>query len=419
MSVPMMLGERAIGMLAVESDQTDCYTEHHAELLMAVADQAAVAVENARLYEQARGLAALEERQKLARELHDSVSQALFGIGLGARTARTLLDRDPSKVAEPLDYVVSLAEAGLTEMRALIFELRPDALELEGLVGSLEKQLAALRARHGLRIEANLGSEPEAPLDVKETLYRIAQETLNNVVKHARASSITVELSMPADGHPAGDHGRRGGLRPAASSGHSRPALDARTAARIGAVLEMEARPTRQTSCWAAQLEVRRVVPPSPPGHPSSASSVGSPRVRGALPTDSRSMPSRAPGEARSCDERPVLRCRRHGQGRRRDGLGSEQVDGFGGERRVHDSDAIRQPSRSPARLPSCAVRIASIRNSSTCCLATRAAAPAARASARVIGSSWSESMTTATVGRSARRWAVAAMPPCRAWRRP
>ncbi|MDQ2683374.1 MAG: GAF domain-containing protein, partial [Chloroflexota bacterium] len=97
MSVPMKLGDRVTGMLAVEIDQINCYTDHHAELLMAVADQAAVAVENARLYGQARGLAALEERQKLARELHDSVSQALFGIGLGARTARTLLDRDPAR----------------------------------------------------------------------------------------------------------------------------------------------------------------------------------------------------------------------------------------------------------------------------------------------------------------------------------
>jgi signal transduction histidine kinase len=76
-----------------------------------------LAIENARLYAQAQELAALEERQKLARELHDSVSQALYGIALGAHTARTLLDRDPGLVAAPLEYILSLAKAGLAEMR--------------------------------------------------------------------------------------------------------------------------------------------------------------------------------------------------------------------------------------------------------------------------------------------------------------
>src|SRR5581483_1884348 len=109
------------------------YTPRHAELALAVANQAAIAIENARLFERVQSAAATEERQKLARELHDSVSQALYGIALGARTARAQLDRDPAKAAEPLDYVLSLAQAGLAEMRALIFELRPESLATEGL----------------------------------------------------------------------------------------------------------------------------------------------------------------------------------------------------------------------------------------------------------------------------------------------
>src|SRR6185295_13930434 len=92
--------------------------------------------ERAQLHERERAAsearAALEERQRLARELHDSVSQALYGIALGAQTARTLLDREPERAGEPLDYVLQLAEAGLTEMRSLIFELRPESLEREG-----------------------------------------------------------------------------------------------------------------------------------------------------------------------------------------------------------------------------------------------------------------------------------------------
>jgi signal transduction histidine kinase len=194
MGVPLTLGNRVTGMLAVEINHVGYYGAHHAELLRAVANHAAVAVENARLFEQARGVAALEERQKLARELHDSVSQALYGIGLGARTARKLLDRDPARVAGPLDYVITLAEAGLTEMRALIFELRPDALETEGLVRLLNKQAAAIRARHGLEVVTEFAGEPETGLAVKETLYRIAQESLHNTVKHAHASRIVIRL---------------------------------------------------------------------------------------------------------------------------------------------------------------------------------------------------------------------------------
>ena len=102
--------------------------------------------------EQARHFAALEEGQKLARELHDSVSQALYRIVLGARTARTLLDRDPTQAAQPLDYILSPLEAGLAEMRALIFELRPESLQTEGLVAALGKLVNALGARYQFKV---------------------------------------------------------------------------------------------------------------------------------------------------------------------------------------------------------------------------------------------------------------------------
>ena len=194
MGVPLMLKDRAVGMLSLEYTEPDYYTAEHAKLALAFANQAAVAIENARLYERAQALAALEERQRLARELHDSVSQALYGIALGARTARTLLDRDPSRLAEPLDYVLSLAEAGLAEMRALIFELRPESLENEGIVTALTKQAAALRARHQIEVRTELCDEPELPLEIKEALYRIAQEALHNIVKHARARRVEVRL---------------------------------------------------------------------------------------------------------------------------------------------------------------------------------------------------------------------------------
>jgi PAS domain S-box-containing protein len=142
--------------------------------------------------------ATLKERQRLARELHDSVSQALYGISLGAHTAISLFDTDREKVLEALNYVISLTTAGITEMRALIFELRPESLEMEGLVEALTKQVKALRARHGIEVDLYLCSEPEVPYAVKEVLYRIAQEALQNAVKHARASRLELHLENQA-----------------------------------------------------------------------------------------------------------------------------------------------------------------------------------------------------------------------------
>jgi signal transduction histidine kinase len=191
----------------------------------AIPDQAAVAVENARLFSEARGKAALEERQRLARELHDSVSQALYGIVLGTKTAREEFDEDPAEVPEILDYVLALAEAGMTEMSALIFELRPESLQTEGIVAAIGKQAAALEARHGIEVEADLRDEPRAPLEAKEALYRIVQEALHSIVKHARAKGvrikmecgsedITLEISDDGAGFdPAGDFPGHLGLR--------------------------------------------------------------------------------------------------------------------------------------------------------------------------------------------------------------
>jgi signal transduction histidine kinase len=194
MAVPLMLKDRVIGMLSLSHSRPDYYTPRSAELAMAIANQAAVAIENAQLYERAQELVAVEERQRLARELHDSVSQALYGISLGVHTAHMQLDRNPKQLAESLDYVLELAEAALIEMRSLIFELRPESLETEGLVTALTKQAAALQARQNIVVNTDLCAEPDLPLKVKQDLYRIAQEAMHNTVKHARASKIELRL---------------------------------------------------------------------------------------------------------------------------------------------------------------------------------------------------------------------------------
>jgi PAS domain S-box-containing protein len=200
MAVPLVAKDRVLGHLTMSQDVPNYFSARHADLALAFANYAAIAIENARLYEKASALAALEERQRLARELHDSVSQALFGIALGARTARRRLEQDPPKVGEALDYVLSLAEAGLTEMRALIFELRPESLEKEGLVIALTRQAAATHARHEIEVVVDLCEEPDAPLAIKEALYRVAQEAMHNAVKHARASRIDLLLAAGTEG---------------------------------------------------------------------------------------------------------------------------------------------------------------------------------------------------------------------------
>ena len=200
MAVPLSHKDQIIGMLTLSSSEPNYYTPRHASLALAIANQAAVALANARLYEQAQELAALEERQRLARELHDSVSQALYGITLGTHTARTLLQRDPSKVAEPLDYVLSQAEAALTEMRALIFELRPESLETEGLVVAISRQAAALHARQDIVVTTELCDDPDLSLKIKQELYRVVQEAMHNTVKHARAKKVNVCLQLDTDG---------------------------------------------------------------------------------------------------------------------------------------------------------------------------------------------------------------------------
>ncbi|MGC9467676.1 MAG: PAS domain S-box protein [Anaerolineae bacterium] len=198
LGVPLMVRDRLIGTLTLEHREVGHFTPLHAKLALAFANQAAVALENARLYEESQRLGMLEERHRIARELHDSVSQALYGITLGARTAGAVVTRDPDKALESIEYILNLAEAGLADMRALLLELRPYALQREGLVVALNKQIEALRRRYDLEISTSFGKEPETPAPVKEALYRVAHEALSNTVKHANAHEVQLSLADQA-----------------------------------------------------------------------------------------------------------------------------------------------------------------------------------------------------------------------------
>jgi signal transduction histidine kinase len=141
------------------------------------------------------------ERQRLARELHDSALQALYGIAMAAQAARRTAEGIPesARLVEALDYIVDQSEAALVELRSLIFGLRPESVAEEGLVAGLHRLTAAVAARHKLQVELVAETEPEIELSAKETLYRIAQESLQNVVKHASARVVRVHLVTEGD----------------------------------------------------------------------------------------------------------------------------------------------------------------------------------------------------------------------------
>jgi len=163
-------------------------------LIEMLAAHAAVAIENARLLERSRELSIVEERNRMARELHDAVSQKLFGLVLNAESASTLLRRDPEAAAEQLARLSEVAHDALEELRGLIFELRPASLEEEGLAATLRKQVDMLERVHGRDIELRITGTTAAPPETESEVLRIAQQALDNALRHADAERIELRL---------------------------------------------------------------------------------------------------------------------------------------------------------------------------------------------------------------------------------
>jgi len=181
----------AAGVVVAGMRRDDFPSSYDRLLVRVGANQLATALQGAELR-------AVHERQRLARELHDSVSQALYAIALDIATAQRIGGADLTRLQAILRDAQGLAEAGLAEMRALIFELRPEFLSQEGLVAALQRQVAAVRARHQLSITMHATEEPEAVPAIKEALYRVGQEALNNIAKHAGARAVVITLEASA-----------------------------------------------------------------------------------------------------------------------------------------------------------------------------------------------------------------------------
>jgi signal transduction histidine kinase len=197
MWVPLVVRGRVIGTLSVTNPISSAYGPREATLALGIARQAAVAIENARLHERARQAAVLEERQRLARELHDSVTQALYGISLYTEAAeRALADGDSAPLATNLHDIGETTREALAETRLLLFELRPPLLEEQGLAAALRTRLDAVETRAGLDVSFACAGEERLALDAEQELFRLAQEALNNVLKHAHARSVRVSLDV-------------------------------------------------------------------------------------------------------------------------------------------------------------------------------------------------------------------------------
>ena len=192
--VPLKVETKVIGILNILNKPSEV-TQEDMRIIDLFADQAAIIMEHIRLQYQAEQLAVLEERQRLARELHDSVTQALYSVTLYADAARMAFSAEKWDALERnLQEVRNMSREAMYDMRLLVFELRPFMLETEGLVSALRARLAAVEGRSGLKTEVLVEEERRLPIKIEEELYRIAQEALNNVVKHAGATQVQIQL---------------------------------------------------------------------------------------------------------------------------------------------------------------------------------------------------------------------------------
>jgi PAS domain S-box-containing protein len=194
MGVPLILKDQVIGMLTLDHRQPDHYGSAQAELAMAFASQVAVAIENARLFQQAEQVAVSHERNRLARDLHDAVSQTLFSASLIADVLPKLWEQNPEAGKHKLDELRLLTRGALSEMRTLLLELRPSSLIEMDLADLLRHLSNAFTGRTRIPLTLNIEGVTDPPLEVKVVIYRVVQESLNNINKHAQASQVFIDL---------------------------------------------------------------------------------------------------------------------------------------------------------------------------------------------------------------------------------
>ena len=197
--VPLVSRQKVLGTIFIIARDYRVFSPEDIDLLTSIGNQIGIAVEISRLYEQSQSAAVFEERQRLARELHDAVTQTLFAASLTAEALPRIWEKDPDTGRQRLDKLRNLTQGALAEMRTLLLELRPATL-IETDMGDLLHQLAeSTTGRVGVQFEVEMSGECHLRPENKIALYRIAQEALNNIAKHAEASHVTIGLFCEAE----------------------------------------------------------------------------------------------------------------------------------------------------------------------------------------------------------------------------
>jgi signal transduction histidine kinase len=188
---------RVLGFIFAASKR-DGFTERDERLLTLFAAHAAIALTNARLYERGRELSVLEERARLARDLHDAVSQKLFSVRAKARAAALLVGRDPARAAAEIDSVADLAGQAQAELRAVIDGLAPPDLAADGLVASIRSYAVLVGRTYGSQVRVQAGELPPLDRSVQTVLYRVAQEAISNALRHSGSAEVCVTVRRRA-----------------------------------------------------------------------------------------------------------------------------------------------------------------------------------------------------------------------------
>ncbi|MFC2050313.1 histidine kinase [Chloroflexota bacterium] len=197
LAVPVKLGNNVLGVLDVESTEVDAFSEADLFTVQTLADQLAVAIENARLYEETRQIAVMDERNRMAREIHDTLAQGFSGIILQLEAAEQALDEDSSAAERHLNQARSLARKSLAEARRSVWNLRPQALEQLPLVEAIKQEVDKFRQNVEVNVELTISDiRRDLPPEIEACLLRIFQESLTNVRRHAKATEVEVSLTF-------------------------------------------------------------------------------------------------------------------------------------------------------------------------------------------------------------------------------
>ncbi len=258
MWVPLAVRNRLLGGIGLAHAERDYFTPHLASLAMTVANHAAVTMANAELYERAQSLAALQERQRLARNLHDAVNQSLFSAGLIAEVLPRLWERDQDDARRALKDLRRLTRGAQAEMRGLLAELRPSTLT-DTELGDLLRLLGnAFTGRTNTPVSVTVSGGGRLPTEAHVALYRICQEAMNNVAKHAGATQVEIDVRHAPDGLvlQVRDNGRGFDTSELAASGHYGLSMMRERAEAAGAsltIVSQEGQGTVLTVRWGGQ----------------------------------------------------------------------------------------------------------------------------------------------------------------------